>query len=158
MKIIESADIFNVNVNQYLEKEFNSDSEYLYLFATNSVFKGRKKFSELSPYFDKKDRMFVSEEFESYITNKIRSAKGYLPIIDMYYILKKVIDDYFKFDDIQKVSFQNIHYKLFELYKLLMFHDIDIISEGFLKRVDEHYSKDYFYVFDIYNRYKRIIN
>lgn len=158
MKIIQSDDIFNTKVSKYLKDSFQASPNLLYISATNNIFRYRKKSIILSPFFEKDKNFFNSDTLDRHIINKIRQSKGYLPLVDMYFILKRLIDSYFYDNEPKHTLYKTLYYKLFELYKFLIFHDINKIDNETLQYIKKKYSDSYFTIFDIYNKYVDIIN
>lgn len=75
----------------------------------------------------------------------------------MYFILKKLVDYYFKDDYARYSTYKNMHYKFFELYKALIFHDLKYISQDNMRYIEENYPDYCFVMFDIYNKFLKII-
>ena len=121
------------------------------------VFNERKNSSILSDCFNDNKMMFSSDSFEDYLKGIIHSVGGYLPLVDMYFILKKVIDYYFKDDFKNQKIYKNIYYKLFELYKTLSFYNLKHISSDKLNHIKKSYPEYCVHIFSIYNEFIDII-
>lgn len=158
LKIIQSKNIFSDDVNMYLRDQMELNPNFIYIAATNSILDERKKSDDLSFYFQEKERIYYSNSFEFCINSTIRSSKGYLSLVDMYYILKKLIEYYFRKSDIQRSVYQKTSYHLFELYKLLIFNNVDYVSDQEMNYIKSNYPDYCVFLFDIYNEFRDIIN
>lgn len=158
MKIIESNNIFGESVNSYLNDLLSSSKNFVYISPIPSIYNERSK-TNLS--FNKLDhgKVFQSKDtFQKYIFNMIMSKKGYLPSVDMYFILKRLIESYFGLDPKLLNAYKTICYELFDLYKLLIFHNINYIDKSNLKYIKDNYPVYCFYIFDLYNCFQNILN
>ncbi len=159
MKIIESNDIFGKKTSSLLKEQLEASKNFIYISVVSNIYNERCKTNPFFKSLEINCNTFKSKnDFESFITKQVRKQKSYLPLVDMYFILKRLIDSYFNENESKHTLFKTLYYKLFELYKFLIFHDIEKIDNETLQYIKKKYSDSYFTIFDIYNKYIDIVN
>lgn len=158
MKIICTEDFFGNKISRVIADSIHKNNNFLYLTATKSILNLRKNVEVLSTDLKNPNKCFSCTDFVKNISSKVRDEKNFLSNIDMLYILKKLLDDYFVNDNKSKTCYKNVCYDIFKLYKFLIFHNIKNINEEIFDYLKEQGMDSSYYVFDIYNKFVTIIN
>lgn len=100
--------------------------------------------------------LYSDVEFSYVLSNRVFQTKHYLSNIDCRYILLKQIEIQFKDNEDKLRIFNNIYYKLYELFRFMLFHNLDI-TDDIIKRISLDFSGLELDIFALYQGYCDLI-
>lgn len=162
MYLLSHSDIQNKDLELVIASELSKANNFIYLTATQNM----KNMRADSPYLTKCFSPFKQEnatanlfsvtEFVQHISKQAYESREYLSNADQRFILAKVIGYYYAENSAMQKTMYQMRYDLYELYKLLAFHNTQIAAER-ITLIGKDYScieKD---IFNLYSIYQAVI-